>query len=257
MAAQHTTTKQGHTNDYAGIYLLPGSATLTLVQTQRSLLLKPEFEIKYKEVITIPDAVRYFRGDALKLCDKKWLETCTVNVHEFSQLSVANQRQQLLTGPAGAYPGMVWGEYHLGQEVVDLLVPCVTHKVYAADLMTVYRQETRKRKLEDLTDVKENCQGVNKAITVWLLSQATSTTTTIQTQKEIRKMTKDLELDTEKYDAIQNGPDFYKMMSGESDPVKKKWLQYAIDNNLIDTKQIPKVVVAHFRNLGVIFPPGL
>ena len=136
-------------------------------------------------------------------------------------------------------------------------MPGVTHKIYAADLMLVYGPETRKRKLEDQTDVKENCQGVNKAITVWLLSQATSTTTTIQTQKEIRKMTKDLELDTEKYDAIQNGPDFYKLMSGESDDVKKKWLQYAIDNNLIDTKQIPKVVVAHYRNLGVIFPPGL
>ena len=67
-------------------------------------------------------------------------------------------------------------------------------------------------------------------------------------------MTKDLELDTEKYDAIQSGPDFYKLMSGESDDVKKKWLQYAIDNNLIDTKQIPKVVVAHYRKLGVYFP---
>ena len=227
------------------------------MQTQRAVLLKPDFEIKYKEVQTIPDALGFFRRDAIKLCDKKWLKTCTVDVHEFCQLSVATQQQQLLTGPAGAYPGFAWGEYHVSQQIVDLLVPGVTHKIYAADLMLVYGPETRKRKLEDQTDVKENCQGVNKAITVWLLSQATSTTTTIQTQKEIRKMTKDLELDTEKYDAIQNGPDFYKLMSGESDDVKKKWLQYAIDNKLIDTKQIPKVVVAHYRNLGVIFPPGL
>ena len=254
MAAQYTTTKEGHTADYAALYLLPGSNTLTLVQAQRSLLLKPDFEIKYQEVQTIPDAVRYFAGDAIQLFDKKWLETCTVNVHEFCLLPVATQQQQLLTGPAGAFPGRVWGEYHLSQEVVDLLVPCITSKVYAADLMTVYGKETLKRKLEDQTDVKEKCQGVNSAFGTWLLTEVQSTTATVQTQKELRKMTKELELDMEKYDAIQSGPDFYKLMSGESDDVKKKWLQYAIDNNLIDTKQIPKVVVAHYRKLGVYFP---
>lgn len=254
MAAQYTTTKEGHTADFAGIYNLPGSTALTLQQTQRSLLQKDGFEIDYRKVITFPDAVRFFRRDAITLCDKKWLETCTVNVHEFCQLPVATQQQQLLTGPAGAFPGRVWGEYHLSQEVVDLLVPCITSKVYAADLMTVYGKETLKRKLEDQTDVKEKCQGVNSAFGTWLLTEVQSTTATVQTQKELRKMTKELELDMEKYDAIQSGPDFYKLMSGESDDVKKKWLQYAIDNNLIDTKQIPKVVVAHYRKLGVYFP---
>ena len=254
MAAQYTTTKEDHTADYAGIYLGPGSVALTLVQAQRGLLLKPDFEIKYQEVQTIPDAVRLFAGDAIQLFDKKWLETCTTNVHEFCLLPVATQQQQLLNGLAGAYPGRVWGKYHLSQEAVDVIVTGVTSKVCAADLMMVYGQETGKRKREDLTDIKQKCQGVNKVIVAWILLQAQSTTATVQTQKELRKMTKELELDMEKYDAIQNGPDFYKLMSGESDDVKKKWLQYAIDNNLIDTKQIPKVVVAHYRKLGVYFP---
>ena len=56
---------------------------------------------------------------------------------------------------------------------------------------------------------------------------------------------------------LSNGYEVFTQKFGESDDVKKKWLQYAIDNKLIDTKQIPKVVVAHYRNLGVIFPPGL
>lgn len=257
MAAQYTTTKEGHTADYAALYLLPGSNNLTLVQAQRGLLLKPDFEIKYQEVQTIPDAVGFFAGDAIQLFDKKWLETCTTNVHEFCLLPVATQQQQLLNGLAGAYPGRVWGKYHLSGDAVDVIVTRVTSKVCAADLMMVYGQETGKRKREDLTDIKEKCKDVSKVIVAWILLQAQSTTATVQTQKELRKMTKDLELDTEKYDAIQSGPDFYKLMSGESDDVKKKWLQYAIDNNLIDTKQIPKVVVAHYRNLGVIFPPGL
>ena len=96
MAAQYTTTKEGHTADFAGIYNLPGSTALTLQQTQRSLLQKDGFEIDYRKVITFPDAVRFFRRDAITLCDKKWLETCTVNVHEFCQLPVATQQQQLL-----------------------------------------------------------------------------------------------------------------------------------------------------------------
>ena len=62
-----------------------------------------------------------------------------------------------------------------------------------------------------------------------------------------------MKLDHEKYKAVKSGPEFYKMLSGESDPVKKAWMQHHVDNNLIDTRQIPQEVYLYYKGLGVKF----
>ena len=65
-------------------------------------------------------------------------------------------------------------------------------------------------------------------------------------------MVQKFKLDAEKYKTVQSGPDFYKMMSSESDEVKVKWLKHNIARGLIDTKQILKR--GGYTKLGVVFP---
>ena len=206
-------------------------------------------------LITVPDVARKFLDkQQLAVIGNGWLTHCDRSIRGLCKLPLAAQIQEL-QGSTGRYPGPHWlsASRQLSDAGIILLVSFVTPLSYAAYLETNFEAETRKRKYKDETVIDQTIRAADIKSATWLYDQIGQPGFTMVQFKDFGKVLKDLKLDHEKYKAVKSGPEFYKMLSGESDPVKKAWMQHHVDNNLIDTKQIPQEVYLYYKGLGVKF----
>ena len=255
--APRETTSTAQKARYASLYPTPPHKTL---EANKSIL------VQKKVTQAAWDACEYLPSTlALTMSKNKydelpyaWLQTNTTDPATFYDMSPAMQRQAL-SGFDGRYlqprAWPLWGKatMQLTDQHVNWIVASSELGASAMAAFS-YFKVSAKRSLETEAEAGEILDDVeiNEAKFIEQLSRNPGTS--MDTHEKIQKMTEKLKLSKQKYKAVKSGPEFYKMMMNESDPVKKAWMQHIVDNNLIDTKQIPKVVVAHYRKLGVYFP---
>ena len=256
-----TTTVGEQQSDYDNRYTgYTGPLAIQLIpyqQASRDLLDAGDrfLEVEWPNLKTVPDAARKFLDDQqLSVIGDGWLKSCGRSIRGLCKLPLAAQIQEL-RGSTGRYPGPHWwsASCQLSDDGITLLVSYVTPVSYAAFLESNFAGESKKRKLKDETVIDQTISGADIKSVTWLYNQIGQAGFTMVQFKDFGKVLKDLKLDHEKYKAVKSGPEFYKMLSGESDPVKKAWMQYHVDNNLIDTKQIPQDVILYYKGLGVKF----
>jgi hypothetical protein len=261
-ALQLTTTVGEHQSEYDDRYTGYTGPLVIIVpsyqQASRDLLDKGErfLEDTWSTIVTVPDAARQFLDkQQLGVIGDGWLKSCSRSIRGLCKLNLADQIQEL-QGSTGRYPGPHWlsSSRQLSADGIALLVSHVTPVCYAAYLERNFEGESKKRKLKGETVIEQTIQAADIKSVTWLYDQIAQPGFTMVQYKDFVKELKGLKLDHEKYKAVKSGPEFYKMMSGESDPVKKAWMQYHIDKGLIDTKQVPQEVILYYKGLGVKFP---
>ena len=255
--APRETTKVAQDTRYASLYPTPPHKSLA--DNKRILVQKNVTQVAWDECKYLPSTLLLIMAenkyDALP---DAWLETNKTDPATFYDMSPALQRQAL-GGLDGCYlqrrrwPLLGYRTMQLTNQHIGFIVGCSELGASAMAAFS-YFKVSAKRSLETEAESGEILDDVeiNEAKFIEQLSRNPGTS--MDTHEKIQKMTEKLKLSKQKYKAVKSGPEFYKMMMNESDPVKKAWMQHIVDNNLIDTKQIPKVVVAHYRNLGVYFP---
>ena len=257
-----TTTVGEQTSEHDGLYTgYTGPLVIhppTYQQACRDLLDKGALFLTntWPTLVTVPDAARQFLDkQQLGVIGDGWLKSCERSIRGLCKLNLADQIQEL-RGPTGRYPGRTWlsSSRQLGDDGITLIVSYVTPVCYAAYQETNFEGESKKRKLKGETVIEQTIQAADIKSVTWLHDQIGTAGFTMVQYKDFVKELKGLKLDHEKYKAVKSGPEFYKMMSGESDPVKKAWMQYHIDKGLIDTKQVPQEVILYYKGLGVKFP---
>ena len=255
--APRETTKVAQETRYASLYPTPPHKTL---EANKSILVQ-------KKVTQVAwDACEYLPSTlALTMSKNKygelpdaWLETNTTDPATFYDMSPAMQRQAL-SGFDGRYLQQrawpLWGKATMQLEDQHVNWIVASSELGAAAMAAFnYFEISNKRSLEAEAETGEILDDVDINEAKFMEQLSRNPGTSMDTHEKIQKMTEKLKLSKQKYKAVKSGPEFYKMMMNESDPVKKAWMQHIVDNNLIDTKQIPKVVVAHYRKLGVHFP---
>lgn len=256
-----TTTVDEQKSEYDGLYTgYTGPLVIQVPsyqQASRDLLDQGALflEVEWPKLITVPDAAKKFLDEQqLAVIGEAWLKHCGRSIRGLCKLPLAAQIQEL-RGSTGRYPGPYWlsSSCQLSDDGITLLVSYVTPVSYAAYLESNFAGESKKRKLKDETVIDQTISAVDIKSVTWLYNQIGQAGFTMVQFKDFGKVVKDLKLDHEKYKAVKSGPEFYKMLSGESDPVKKAWMQYHVDNNLIDTRQIPQDVILYYKGLGVKF----
>ncbi|CAH0366538.1 unnamed protein product [Pelagomonas calceolata] len=261
-ALQLTTTVGEHKSAYDDRYTgYTGALVIqapSYQQAKRDLLDQGEqfLEDTWSTLVTVPDAARQFLDkQQLGVIGDGFLNHCERSIRGLCKLNLADQIQEL-QGPTGRYPGPTWlsSSRQLSTDGITLLVSYVTPVSYAAYLEKNFEGESKKRKYQGETVIDQTIQAADIKCVTWLHDHVGTAGFTMDQFKDFRKEFKDLKLDHEKYKAVKSGPEFYKMMSGESDPVKKAWMQYHIDKGLIDTRQIPQEVIVYYKGLGVKFP---
>jgi len=256
-----TTTVGEQKSEYDGLYTgYTGPLAITVPsyqQAARDLLDQGErfLENTWSTIVTVPDAARQFLDkQQLEVIGDGFLNHCSRSIRGLCKLPLADQIQEL-RGPTGRYPGRTWlsSSRQLGDDGITLIVSYVTPVSYAAYLESNFTGESKKRKLKDETVIDQTLRATDIKSATWLYDYIGQPGFTMVQFKDFGKVIKDLKLDHEKYKAVKSGPEFYKMLSGESDPVKKAWMQHHVDNNLIDTRQIPQEVYLYYKGLGVKF----
>jgi len=261
-ALQLTTTVGEQKSAYDGLYTgYTGPLAIqppSYQQASRDLLDKGErfLDDTWSTLVTVPDAARQFLDkQQLGVIGDGWLKSCERSIRGLCKLNLADQIQEL-QGSTGRYPGPHWlsSSRQLSTDGITLIVSYVTPVSYAAYLEKNFAGESKKRKLKDETVIDQTISAADIKSVTWLHDQIGTAGFTMVQFKDFGKVLKELKLDHEKYKAVKSGPEFYKMLSGESDPVKKAWMQYHIDKGLIDTRQIPQEVIVYYKGLGVKFP---
>ena len=264
-AAQRLTTTDQHATEYGNVFPA-GSGAWDFGQCKRYLgslegvgggILE-----NWSARVTLPQLIESVCDkEQLKVISLDWRRQCEFSASRFCQMTLPQQTAALQTGPAGAYtvqigywPLCISSSKQLDIGAINEIVPFVSALGLAAYLGSSFDKDTSKRRRDVEVIIFQKLDDVDVGFTDWCLAEGAKPTCTMNDQKEIQKMVQKFKLDHEKYKTVKSGPDFYKMMSNESDEVKVKWLKHNIAQGLIDTKQIPKVVKEYYTKLGVVFP---
>ncbi len=264
-AAQRLTTTEQHETEFGNVFHA-GSGAWSYTQCRRHLgslegigggILE-----NLSAAVTLPQLVESVCDEnQLDLISSDWRRQCKFSASRFCQMPLAQQTAALQTGPAGAYtvqigywPLCISSSKQLDIGAINEIVPFVSALGLAAYLQSSFDKDTSKRRRDVEVIIFQKLDDVDVGFADFCLAEGAKPTCTMNDQKEIQKMVQKFKLDHEKYKTVKSGPDFYKMMSNESDEVKVKWLKHNIAQGLIDTKQIPKVVKEYYTKLGVVFP---
>ena len=264
-AAQRLTTTEQHETEFGNVFHA-GSGAWSYTQCRRHLgslegigggILE-----NLSAAVTLPQLVESVCDEnQLNLISPDWRRQCKFSASRFCQMPLAQQTAALQTGPAGAYtaqigywPVCISSSKQLDIGAINEIVPFVSALGLAAYLQSSFDKDTSKRRRDVEVIIFQKLDDVDVGFADFCLAEGAKPTCTMNDQKEIQKAVQKFKLDAEKYKTVKSGPDFYKMMSNESDEVKVKWLKHNIAQGLIDTKQIPKVVKEYYTKLGVVFP---
>lgn len=264
-AAQRLTTTEQHETEFGNVFHA-GSGAWSYTQCRRHLgslegigggILE-----NLSAAVTLPQLVESVCDEnQLDLISSDWRRQCKFSASRFCQMPLAQQTAALQTGPAGAYtvqigywPLCISSSKQLDIGAINEIVPFVSALGLAAYLQSSFDKDTSKRRRDVEVIIFQKLDDVDVGFADFCLAEGAKPTCTMNDQKEIQKAVQKFKLDAEKYKTVKSGPDFYKMMSNESDEVKVKWLKHNIAQGLIDTKQIPKVVKEYYTKLGVVFP---